>query len=68
MTDPEVAQKISAAGFVYDLGTGRYAVEGDAEESMDFVTEEISDNLGIPLADLLRWEENHQARDSRHRE
>jgi hypothetical protein len=66
MTDAEISQRIAGAGFVYDLGTGRYAAEGDSDEPLDYVTEEIADELAIPVADLLRWEETQQARDSRH--
>ena len=65
MTDPEISERLTASGFTYDLGTGRYAAEGDSDEPLDYVTEEIADELAIPLSDLLRWEENQQARDSR---
>jgi hypothetical protein len=66
MTDAEISQRIAGAGFVYDLGSGRYAAEGDSDQPLDFVTEEIADDLAIPVGDLLRWEENQQSRDLRH--
>ena len=49
MTDAEISQRIAGAGFVYDLGTGRYAAEGDSDEPLDYVTEEIADELAIPV-------------------
>ena len=66
MTDTEISERIAGAGFIYDLGGGRYAAEGDSDQPLDYVTEEIADELSIPVADLLRWEENQQLRDSRH--
>ena len=32
----------------------------DADEAMDFVTEDIADQLRIPVNDLIRWEEIQQ--------
>ena len=66
MTDPEISQRIASAGFTYDLGTGRYASGGEADEPLDYVTEDIAGELAIPVSDLLRWEENQRMRDAKH--
>jgi len=66
MTDTEISERLAAAGFVYDLGTGRYATDDESDDPLDYVTEDIADEMAIPVADLLRWEENRQSRDARH--
>ena len=57
MIDQEIASLLEDAGYQFDPGTGLYrAITGAAEGESDHSSEFISDELGIPLEDLVRWE------------
>ena len=59
MNDVELESLLEQAGYRYDTASGRYmAVDG--EEGDDYPTEDVADQLGIPMDDLLRWEEEQQ--------
>ena len=57
MIDAEITSLLEDAGYQFDPTTGLYrAVTGAAEGESDHSSEYISDELGIPLEDLVRWE------------
>ena len=60
MIDSEIDNLLTQAGYRYDLATGRYFLD-DADD--DFATEDIADELNIPLSELLNWEDRQQHRD-----
>jgi hypothetical protein len=62
MEDGAIESLLSRAGYRYDLASGRYCLD-DSDGEDDFPTEDIADELKIPVADLLRWEENQQHND-----
>ena len=60
MQDIEIESLLQSAGFRYDSASGRYFEELDCDEAMDYVTEDVADQLMIPVNDLVRWEEFQQ--------
>jgi hypothetical protein len=57
MFDAEIDSLLEDAGYRFDPATGLYqVVTGAAEGETDHSSEFISDELGIPLDDLIRWE------------
>jgi hypothetical protein len=57
MIDAEITSLLEEAGYQFDPTTGLYrAITGAAENESDHSSEFISDELGIPLEDLVRWE------------
>ena len=57
MIDAEITSLLEEAGYQFDPATGLYrAVTGAAEGESDHSSEFISDELGIPIEDLVRWE------------
>lgn len=60
MQDIEIESLLDQAGFRYDSTSGRYFELLDSDEAMDYVTEDIADQLAIPVDDLVRWEELQQ--------
>jgi 3-polyprenyl-4-hydroxybenzoate decarboxylase len=61
MQDVEIQSLLEEAGYRYLPATGRYVVlEEGIEEGEDFATEDIADQLEIPVEDLLRWEQEQQ--------
>jgi hypothetical protein len=62
MQDVEINSLLEEAGYRYVPATGRYVALDDAgDEDEDFATEDIADQLEIPIEDLLRWEQMQQA-------
>lgn len=63
MNDVEIESLLSEAGYQYSVADGGYQTAG-VEESELFGSEEIADQLEIPLEDLVRWEEEQRQADS----
>jgi uncharacterized protein YijF (DUF1287 family) len=61
MQDVEVESLVSEAGYQFEPAIGRYVLFDAAENELDYPTEEIADQLGIPVDDLIRWEEQQVA-------
>jgi hypothetical protein len=59
MQDVELESLIQEAGYMFVPATGRYVTaDADASESdIDYATEDIADQLEIPIDDLVRWEQ-----------
>jgi hypothetical protein len=57
MEDVELESLIQEAGYQFDPGIGRYVVAGAGEGDVDYATEDIADQLEIPIDDLVRWEQ-----------
>lgn len=57
MQDVELESLIQEAGYQFDPTTGRYKTADAAEEDVDYATEDIADQLEIPIEDLVRWEQ-----------
>jgi hypothetical protein len=63
----EIRRRLTDARYRYDTTSGRYqpqGADGDAADA-DYATEDVADELGITLNDLLEWEEQ-QTGPSRH--
>ena len=58
MNDVELESLISEAGYQFDPATGQYIDTSDEETVYD--SEQVADQLEIPLEDLQRWEEQQQ--------
>ncbi len=57
MQDVELESLLQEAGYVYVVATGRYQTTDAAEGDVDYATEDIADQLEIPIDDLMRWEQ-----------
>jgi 3-polyprenyl-4-hydroxybenzoate decarboxylase len=57
MQDVELGSLIQEAGYQFDPTTGRYKTVDAADEDVDYATEDIADQLEIPIEDLVRWEQ-----------
>jgi len=58
MNDIEIESLLEEAGYRYAPATGRYAfIDTAAEDAEDYATEDVADQLEIPVEDLLRWEQ-----------
>ncbi len=57
MQDVEVESLVQHAGYRFDPMIGRYVVTDSAEDDVDYPTEDVAEQLGIPMDDLIRWEE-----------
>lgn len=59
MIDEEIASLLEEAGYNFNVDSGRYQVVSGAtsEEEVDHSSEFVADELGIPVEDLQRWEE-----------
>lgn len=64
MQDLEINSLLEEAGYRYDPTSGRYIELSESDEPLDYATEEIADQLEIPVDDLLRWEseQNNESR------
>jgi 3-polyprenyl-4-hydroxybenzoate decarboxylase len=61
MNDVELQSLLEEAGYRYMPATGRYVVADAAQEDAeDYATEDVADQLEIPVEDLLRWEQEQQ--------
>jgi hypothetical protein len=61
MQDVELESLIEEAGYQFDVTTGRYRTADASEEDVDYASEDIADQLEIPIEDLLRWEQEQTA-------
>jgi len=57
MQDVELESLLTEAGYVYVPSTGRYRTADADDGDVDYATEDIADQLEIPIDDLLRWEQ-----------
>lgn len=57
MQDVELESLLEEAGYQFDPTSGRYRPADAAEEDVDYASEDIADELEIPIEDLLRWEQ-----------
>lgn len=57
MQDIEIDSLLADAGYQFDAPTGRYRPLDSAEGDEDYPTEDVADQLEIPIDDLIRWEE-----------
>ncbi len=58
MNDVELESLLEEAGYRYDPVSERYVVTDDETE---YTTEEVADQLEIPLEDLVRWEAEQES-------
>ena len=61
MQDVEVESLITEAGYRFAPATGRYELLDADDDELDYPTEDVADQLGIPVDDLIRWEEQQVA-------
>ena len=61
MQDIEIESLLEEAGYRYVPATGRYVatLEVGADDE-DYATQDIADQLDIPIDDLLRWEQEQR--------
>jgi hypothetical protein len=57
MQDVELESLIQEAGYQFDPSTGRYRTADATDEDVDYASQDIADQLEIPIEDLLRWEQ-----------
>ena len=57
MQDVELESLIQEAGYVYVPATGRYQTADATDGDVDYATEDVADQLEIPIDDLVRWEQ-----------
>ncbi len=57
MQDVELESLLEEAGYQFDVATGRYRTSDAAEQDVDYATEDVADQLEIPIDDLVRWEQ-----------
>jgi hypothetical protein len=57
MQDIELEGLIQEAGYAFVPATGRYVTTDAGEADVDYASEDIADQLEIPIEDLLRWEQ-----------
>ena len=57
MQDVELESLIQEAGYQFDLATSRYRTVDGVDGDVDYATEDIADQLEIPIEDLVRWEQ-----------
>jgi len=64
MQDIEIESLIREAGYLFVPASGRYMVIDSADDDIDYPTEDVSDQLEIPVDDLIRWEQEQVAAES----
>lgn len=57
MQDVEVESLLTEAGYQFMTASGRYVAADGGEGDVDYATEDIADQLEIPIDDLVRWEQ-----------
>ena len=57
MQDVELESLLQEAGYSYDSATGRYRTADADDADVDYATEDVADQLEIPIDDLVRWEQ-----------
>ena len=60
MNDVELESLLSEAGYQFDPVTGQYVDTSDEAGETVYDSEQVADQLEIPLEDLQRWEEEQQ--------
>lgn len=60
MNDVEIESLLNEAGYEYDVASRGYSPLGADEDTEVIASLDVSDELQIPLDDLLRWEEEQQ--------
>ncbi len=63
MQDVELESLLQEAGYVFVTETGRYVTTDAEEADVDYATEDIADQLEIPIEDLVRWEQEQVGAD-----
>jgi hypothetical protein len=61
MQDVEIESLLTEAGYRFSPATGRYETADAEADDLDYPTEDIADQLQIPVDDLIRWEESQVA-------
>ena len=66
MLDVEIESLLDEAGYAYNPATRRYdvAIPAEGEDDVGWASEDVADQLGIPLEDLQRWEAEQAQADS----
>lgn len=64
MQDVEIESLLTEAGYEFDAASGRYRTADGADGDEDYPTEDVADQLEIPIEDLIRWEEQFDAGDT----
>jgi len=57
MQDVELESLLQEAGYLYVPSIGRYRTADATDGDVDYATEDIADQLEIPIDDLMRWEQ-----------
>jgi hypothetical protein len=57
MQDVELECLLQQAGYQFVPSTGRYMTADADEQDVDYATEDVADQLEIPIEDLMRWEQ-----------
>jgi hypothetical protein len=57
MQDVELESLLQEAGYQFDPTSGRYMTADADEQDVDYASEDVADQLEIPIEDLLRWEQ-----------
>jgi hypothetical protein len=57
MQDVELESLLQEAGYQFVPAIGRYMTADSQDGDVDYATEDVADQLEIPIEDLLRWEE-----------
>lgn len=61
MQDVEIDSLLNEAGYHFSSASGRYEVAEAGDDGLDYPTEDIADQLEIPVEDLIRWEQTQVA-------
>jgi hypothetical protein len=64
MQDVELESLLQEAGYQFDVASGRYRTSDAGEQDVDYATEDVADQLEIPIEDLLRWEQEQTSPES----
>ena len=57
MQDVELESLLTEAGYRFDPTSGRYMTLDSDDQDVDYASEDVADQLEIPIEDLLRWEQ-----------
>ena len=61
MQDIEIESLLLHAGYHFLPAIGRYQEVDSSEDDVDYPTEDVADQLHIPVDDLIRWEQEQMA-------
>jgi len=62
MQDVEIESLLEDAGYRFNLSDGIYFA-GDEQDSDTYESQDVADQLEIPVEDLLRWEQEQRQAD-----